>query len=324
MKITFRKSLQADFMAVTGPPLTPEDLFQLKMLLTNRIPGLISFGIDPKNDAADYLYDITSLVPFDEYCRTQNPGIGELVRIYEMILRTVAVLDDYLLDPDHLCLQNETLFIGWGNAGLLLAYVPCYRNSIRDSLLEFSKALMTGDGFGDEDSLILNCRIYHELKKENSSAEDLRAILRNTGFRKWLPENEEQTPPPAPHASPQPAPNPAVSSFVPLYAASKGASGETGLPGSVSMNTSGTFDMSDDPDIDLSETDSKKAPRKGRSVLLTILIAAVPALLFYALIRVQNLFVLSFSETIGVSLLAAAAVLAVMILIDRFREHSPQ
>ena len=90
------------------------------------------------------------------------------------------------------------------------------------------------------------------------------------------------------------------------------------------MNTSGTFDMSDDPDIDLSETASKKAPRKGRSVLLTILIAAVPALLFYALIRVQNLFVLSFSETIGVSLLAAAAVLAVMILIDRFREHSPQ
>ena len=326
MKITFRKSLQADFMAVNGPKLTSEDLFQLKMLLTNRIPGLISFGIDPSHDGTDYLYDITSLLPFDEYCRTKNPGAGELLLIYEKILNTVTVLDDYLLDPDHLCLEKNALFMGWGNAGLLLAYIPSYRNDIRDSLLAFSKCLLTADGFGDEDSMILNCRMYHELKKKNSSIEDLRAILRNTGgFREHIRDSAEENPSSGSSLQDsvrkkEPASENAFSSsaFVPLYASSKGAAGESRI---LKNESSAVPETEDDPDSVLPERDSKKAPRKGRSTFLTLLIAAVPAVLFYVLIHLQNMFVLSFSETLGASLLAAAAVLTVLILIDRFRER---
>ncbi|MDO5701738.1 MAG: DUF6382 domain-containing protein, partial [Lachnospiraceae bacterium] len=181
MTVEIKKDLLNTYMVIGGEGEEIRDTYEIRILMSNRIEGLIPMEIESFNGAAVCRYDITDMKPLTR-CLGGDAGDGVSVRtIYLNLLDTLSVLDDYLLDPGHLMLDPEYIFMCGKSGKLAAAYVPFYMKDVRQSLISLTETLLTRIGHEDPETVVLTCRILYELQKDGSPIEPLRLLLAGDG-----------------------------------------------------------------------------------------------------------------------------------------------
>ncbi|MGN0273387.1 MAG: DUF6382 domain-containing protein [Chordicoccus sp.] len=156
--------------------------WQTGILEANRIPGLLPMAEEHIDNETCYRYDVTSVQPFDVFCRMKRIGKDDLKKMLVSLVTSLGALDDYLLDADHLLLDPEYLYIDGVAEELRIPYVPSRSRDIRESLRELMEYLLLRVDHEDQECVVFASRILHELKEVNTELSDLPGLLTNDGL----------------------------------------------------------------------------------------------------------------------------------------------
>ncbi len=180
MKAEYRKELSHSSMILTGVG-GGGDGYQLKILASNRIRGLLPVAEEHVDGETRLKYDITGLQPFAACCGNLPLTAEILKKLYGSLIDLFAGLEDYLLDPDHLLLDPDYLYTDWERGDLHAAYLPAQSAPVRESLIRLTEFLLGRTGGGDSRSVLLLCSVLGKLRGETFELGDLSSVLSSFG-----------------------------------------------------------------------------------------------------------------------------------------------
>ena len=177
MIVEYRRDLAHNYMLIREEAEEFRDTYEIRILMSNRIPGLLPLETEQINGSTVYRYDITSCQPFHVLCAGGRVTADVLRSLYTNLLDSLISFEDYLLDTRHLLLDPEYLYLRWEEHALQIPYLPFYLKDVRESLISLTEAILMQISNGLEESIVLACRILHELQGKDVQLSDVRRFL---------------------------------------------------------------------------------------------------------------------------------------------------
>lgn len=141
MEVRYKRDLNSNYMILRDENF-PEKNHEVRMITENRIYGLLPCISQEHEGYTEYYYEITgwqSMRLLYERKKLNCEQLRGLLKELEKILESVK---EYLLEPSHLVLKPEYMYLNTKPERLCLCYYPGYEKEIRESFLEWAEYLL--------------------------------------------------------------------------------------------------------------------------------------------------------------------------------------
>ena len=187
MQIDYKRDLNHTYVILQEEKEPDTASYQIRMLLTNAIPGLLDCKIGKMDDKTLFYYEVTSRQSLQSVFEQRSIGAEVLRKLFEQLLDLLEELGQYLLAPDGLVLQPELVFADANLENFSFCYLPgkqghtgCFQKQIRE-LMEY---LLPKLDHQEQDAVVLGYGLYREISAEIFSVETIQALLYQTGKEK--------------------------------------------------------------------------------------------------------------------------------------------
>ena len=187
MQIDYKRDLNHTYVILQEEKEPDTASYQIRMLLTNTIPGLLDCKIGKMDDKTLFYYEVTSKQSLQSVFEQRSIGAEALRKLFEQLLDLLEELGQYLLAPDGLVLQPELVFADANLENFSFCYLPgkqghtgCFQKQIRE-LMEY---LLPKLDHQEQDAVVLGYGLYREISAEIFSVEMIQALLYQTGKEK--------------------------------------------------------------------------------------------------------------------------------------------
>lgn len=187
MQIDYKRDLNHTYVILQEEKEPDTASYQIRMLLTNAIPGLLDCKIGKMDDKTLFYYEVTSRQSLQSVFEQRSIGAEALRKLFEQLLDLLEELGQYLLAPDGLVLQPELVFADANLENFSFCYLPgkqghtgCFQKQIRE-LMEY---LLPKLDHQEQDAVVLGYGLYREISAEIFSVEMIQALLYQTGKEK--------------------------------------------------------------------------------------------------------------------------------------------
>lgn len=187
MQIDYKRDLNHTYVILQEKKEPDTASYQIRMLLTNAIPGLLDCKIGKMDDKTLFYYEVTSRQSIQSVFEQRSIGAEVLRKLFEQLLDLLEELGQYLLVPDGLVLQPELVFADANLENFSFCYLPgkqghtgCFQKQIRE-LMEY---LLPKLDHQEQDAVVLGYGLYREISAEIFSIETIQALLYQTGKEK--------------------------------------------------------------------------------------------------------------------------------------------
>ena len=176
-QVRYQKSMEHHYLVVSQEGQLRED-YQLRMVLENRIAGLLSLEVKQREGRKELYYDVSSLQPLTRiYDRRELSG-EEIRRIFTGILDALGGLHEYMLEEGNVVLDPEYIFTDPEEGKIHLLFLPGSGTEEGDDpLLQPAEFLMEHADHRDPQAAMCAYRIYQTIRKGNYVTKDLRKAL---------------------------------------------------------------------------------------------------------------------------------------------------
>ena len=151
MQIDYKRDLNHTYVILQEEKEPDTASYQIRMLLTNAIPGLLDCKIGKMDDKTLFYYEVTSRQSLQSVFEQRSIGAEALRKLFEQLLDLLEELEQYLLAQDGLVLMEYLL--------------PKLDHQ-------------------EQDAVVLGYGLYREISAEIFSVEMIRALLYQTGKEK--------------------------------------------------------------------------------------------------------------------------------------------
>lgn len=129
------------FLVTQMPDNVRKDTVGIGMLHNNKIPGLSALS-EIKMDNKEYLrYNISSHISLEQVFQGETDK-KRFLTILKSILTTIKTLDDYMMEPGFLLLDNRNIYVNVGTMNTLLIYYPIMMNEKEFQVKAFVKEML--------------------------------------------------------------------------------------------------------------------------------------------------------------------------------------
>ena len=254
--------------------------YALRMLSENRITGLLPFQEKRVDGETSLYFNITSRQSLARMMEYRSFKAKEIRQITSDLIITMTALERFLMDGDQLCLEPDMIYVDPDDLKANFCFLPGSENRFEESFRKLARYILDHVDHTDGDAVVLAFALFRAGEKENLGIRDLEKCLRagekdgredsfreDTGKEKTY-ETERK--------------------MVREYGA--GATGELpGYQGEKQNESERKYRSSESQKTNLSGETEELAEEKGvkqgknmRSVLLLILMAVVPAVIYFA------------------------------------------
>ena len=125
MEIRYKRDLNSNYMILTEENPKNES-YEVRMITENRIYGLLPCIHQQYEGRTEYYYEITGRQSMELLYERRKLNSGQLKGLLRELLRILESAGEYLLNPDHLLLGPETIYLHTRSEKL---YLCCYPGS---------------------------------------------------------------------------------------------------------------------------------------------------------------------------------------------------
>ena len=187
MEVSYRKSLNKSYMCVENPEHV-FDTYELRMLNNCKVPGLLRLQVADLDNRQRYLYDISGKQQISDYLSRQKPGFELLRRILFSIQRICAVLPEYLLREDGICLEMNFIYVNLEDGSLQFTYLPFYKKNFPHSFQCCMEQILRMIDHQDQKAVELGYQTYQLCLQDNA---DIRKILMTVLCKEQVAQKEQ-------------------------------------------------------------------------------------------------------------------------------------
>lgn len=176
-EIKFKRESGRNYMVI--PPKTAQNgSYSTKMLLENKIKGLLPFYLKVVNGSEEYCYDITSLQPLNRLLEHRNITAGELNHLLTGMLRTLELLEQYLLDEREIWLEPESIYVDTDTFDCFLCLIPGNCGEFIHAFRELAQYFLDHVNNREPEAVVLAFGVFQESQKENFGIGTIRKYLK--------------------------------------------------------------------------------------------------------------------------------------------------
>lgn len=145
-----------------------------RMITENTIPGLLPCSSMRMDDGLQLCYEITDLVPLDDWMNGRKLRAGELLTLLENLCLSLEGMEEYLLEAAHLLLEPEFIYTDREIKRIYFCYVPEKEQSMQDAFRVLTEYLLPRLDHRDNQAVTLGYGIYRYSMEEEFGTDSLR------------------------------------------------------------------------------------------------------------------------------------------------------
>lgn len=179
MRIEQQNTLSRQCLRITSEDDFEVRDFREKMLLHNKVKGLLSFDVLRQNDERTYEYSVSGLMRLSDRCDSTHISSDDLKRLLGRIIETLHLSREYLLLEEDFVLTPDTIYINT-ECESHVAYYPGYGRGIRDQMCALAEYLLDKIEYTDEAAVLLAYSFYMKTRDDSCRIDDLAELLENS------------------------------------------------------------------------------------------------------------------------------------------------
>lgn len=141
MEVHYKRDLNSNYMILTDENHS-ENNHEVRMITENRIYGFLPCVRQEHEGCIKYYYEITGWQSMELLYGRRKLNCGQLQNLLRELEKALESAKEYLLDPSHLILKPEYMYLNAEPEKLYLCYYPGYKKEIRESFLEWAEYLL--------------------------------------------------------------------------------------------------------------------------------------------------------------------------------------
>ncbi len=161
-----KSELNKTLLRICIPGITETD-YQVRMLQTNEIKGVLPVNIRGEGEATVYEYEITGLMSMQNMYRQTKITKEEMKIFLSKINETIMDVERYLLNSNRILLEPELIFKEDGE--YCFCYLPSYDGTIRKNFHKLMEYFVQWTDYQDIASVQTAFLLHKETMKENYS-----------------------------------------------------------------------------------------------------------------------------------------------------------
>lgn len=158
--------------------------YTTRMLLGNKIPGLLPVTCRTNIGETQYCYEINSLQSLDRIYEKQEIGYEALYKLLMGCIRVLERLEEYLMDGTQIILNPEYIYVHMETNEPFLVCYPEYHGDIRYSFVSFLDYLLTKVDHTQEQAVWLAYQVYRYTRNSNYVLSEVKELLYKAEDRK--------------------------------------------------------------------------------------------------------------------------------------------
>lgn len=175
MEVRILKELNRQFVVAEPEEEIDMESYPVRMLAGSKIQGLLPCSIRTVNSKRAFYYDVTGCQALTQAVKGSLLCREELKKMMSDFLKTVEMMQSFLLDADQLYVSVEYLF--FDREGLKLCCIPGYKKAIGEQFCSFVEYLLPEIDHNDREAVRVGYDVYRRALEEPFSMEEIREII---------------------------------------------------------------------------------------------------------------------------------------------------
>lgn len=150
-------------------PVETEKKLEQKMLLNNKIAGLLPCKIQKTDREITIEYEIDGRITLEQYLQNHPLVIKDFLSLYGAILNTIKGMRTYFLPPSRLLLEEDAIFFHSQTMKLEFCCVPNNETDIMVQLKSLTELLLRFTDHKDKEGVLFIYGLYQMLGQVNTS-----------------------------------------------------------------------------------------------------------------------------------------------------------
>lgn len=206
MEPSFKRDQNHNYMVLESPEAVQGSEYQVRMLLMNKIPGLLECRMRILDGRPVFYYEITSRQPLTQVYEKTGMGTEGLGQLLGGLRKGMDSFRRYLLDVNDLILDPAYIYVDPEEGDVFLCCLPFYQSDVAREFRTLTEYILKHLDHGSEGAVLWGYEIYREAARENYNLEEiLKSVYRKperekgsgretgSGREKWQEPAEDDT-----------------------------------------------------------------------------------------------------------------------------------
>ena len=194
---TYERTMNHTYMVLSkceffGREREEKDDYRVRMLLENRIPGILPVTQRQQNGVNSFCYEINSLQAMSQLYEKEEINADALETLLYGCIRVFDKLEEYLLDGAQILLEPEYIYMHPDTKEPYFTYYPESDIDVRESFVSFVDYLLERLDHTQADAVMLGYQVYRYTRNPNFVLSEITRILSEHAQKKVNREYREE------------------------------------------------------------------------------------------------------------------------------------
>lgn len=177
MEAVYKRDMNHNYLVLTGEENIYGGSYQVRMVVTNNIPGLMKCNIRSIDNVVYFYYEITSKQPIVRVFEINNISYDVLIKILVGVKKALEGVKEYLLEADHLLLDPAYIYMDVESKEVVFCYYPSNINKIKNSFHQLMEYILNKLDHNDRKAVVCGYEIYKSTLEENYNMDQIMQIV---------------------------------------------------------------------------------------------------------------------------------------------------
>lgn len=141
--------------------------YRVRMLLENKIQGLLPITHRQVNGESRYYYEINSLQPLDQMIEKNELNYHALRAVLLGCIHLFDRLEEYLLNGEQIMMNPKFIYVNVESMEPYFVCYPDYKDDVRRSFMKFVDELLAHIDHTDKQAVMLGYQVYRYTRNTN-------------------------------------------------------------------------------------------------------------------------------------------------------------